>query len=423
MNIHVCGLNYKTAPLSIREDISRAFNQSFSPDEILKYDPDIQEIVFLNTCNRTEIYCVTEKTMDIKLWLGQRLDLPPSILDQHVYGYMNETAIEHILKVGSGLDSLALGEPQIVGQMKEAVFKAREAKTLGETLSKFFEYVFYVIKQVRSRTGLNEKPVSIASIALNVAQQIFSDFSSLQGVFVGVSLMTRLAMKHFYEQGMRKMWVVNRTLEHAQSLAKEFHAQAAPFSELTEILSKAHIVVSATSAPHTVIHKNMLQPSSSTRLAHPLLLLDLAVPRDIDSDIEKLDVFLYSIDDLQQVARQHLASRQSKAVLASTMIRMYTQDYIKKMDEGKASPVISHWREHYQSLAQQELLHATQKLKAGMNPQEVMQRLTHRLTQKFLHTPSMLLKKLGYANEQEKMNVLQELLHLNQNLNPNLNQS
>lgn len=422
MNIYACGLNHKTAPLSIREHIVQLLQQLTTPLQTLHAHPAITEIALLNTCNRTEIYCVTTQKMDIIPWLltliQQSITAPipdkfQSEYKNYLYSYNNEVAIEHMLRVASGLESLVLGESQIMGQLKHAVAQARMLGTLGRTLGKLFDFIFHVSKHIRTETGLNRKPISIASVSLNVAKQIFADFHPLKGVFIGASSINQLAMRHFYEHGMRDMYLVNRTLhKQAKEIAARVQATLVPLADMPQHIFDADIVVSATSAPHYLIEPSTLQQRNTKKLGSKLLLLDLAVPRDIHPGTEQCkNVFLYTIDNLQHVIGQHLAERSSAASVATEMIKHYTDRYIQKIDERRIDPILIGWRQQHQQIALKELAFITKKLSAGMDSHTALQQLAYRLTQKFLHQPTLILKKISTTEASDHPALLEEFFY------------
>jgi glutamyl-tRNA reductase len=411
MIIYACGLNYQTAPLPVREQLAMWLQNLGNPLQTLKHLTKAHGIALLSTCNRTEVYCASESEFPLKEQLLEKLTGHTTVLDSHLYCYQNEHAIEHIIRVASGLDSMVLGEPQITGQLKQAVAQSRHAGLLGDNLSQFFDYALHVGKLVRSETALNQKPLSIASVSVQVAKQIFADLSQVSALFIGVSQINQLALRHFYEHGMRQLWICNRTPSKAWDLAKSVNAGVIELSQIAEKLDQVDMVISATGAPHFLInHANF--PTAKIRRRRPLLCLDLAVPRDICPSLaDRHNVFLYTVDDLQHVIGEHRQARSQAAIIANQMIHTYTNHFIHKLEEKNTHADICAWRSSLEKIAAAELADAQHKLALGTAADDVLQRLTHRLLQKFMHQPTVQLKRLGYDQAFDQFSHLLHLLH------------
>ncbi len=412
MNIYCCGLNYKTAPIGIREQLARELSMMTSPGSGLIEHPHINEVALLSTCNRTEVYCtVSSANKDFDLvncWLGTLA--VPAQFASYMYCHQNNAAVEHLLKVASGLDSMVLGEAQILSQLKKAVAAARSSGTLGGALNRLFEYVFHATKQVRAQSALNVKPFSAASVSVRLAKQIFDDFSRLNVLFIGVSQINQLAIRHFYEQGVRKIWVANRTVSKAWQMASTFGGCALDLNELSGVLAKVDLVVSSTGSTDTILTKQMITNALSGQKQRPILLIDLAIPRDIEPMAAECEnVYLYTIDDLQQVIRDQAAEHQVKAAHAHHLVKAYSDHYQRQIHAEDANSTIKALHEHARQLSQQETDYILRKMKAGMPIEQALDYLTHRITKKLLHMPTKKLRQAAYDGKLSTLNLATEL--------------
>jgi glutamyl-tRNA reductase len=413
MNLYVCGLSHKTAPVVVREEMSLCLSRTPEPLLLLREQTCVQGAVLLSTCNRTEFYCATDQALDVVPWWLNLFQACVPRFAPYLYCYQDNDAVEHALKVASGLDSLVLGEPQIFGQLKQSVANAREHGTIGSQLNHLFDYVFSVCKQVRTSTLLGEKPISVASVSVMLAKQIFADLSALNVLFIGVSEINRLAVKHFCEQGVHQVTIANRTLHKAQELAVECGGKAIALEHWTDALRHADLVVTSTSATQPILTQALVQQALVRQKRRPILIIDLAVPRDVEPAVGDLpDVYLYGIDDLQTVVNEHLGHREQAALQAQHLIKKYSSQYINKLQERSAFATIRSFRNKAEEVRDMELERAIAELKNGKVPEEVLTQLSHRLTSKLLHQPTLSMRQAGYDGDGEKLTFVRKLFGL-----------
>lgn len=408
-----CGLNHKTASLEVREKMALS---PASQDKLL-HDllglPSINEAMILSTCNRMEIYCDMDEPHALLPWLlkHQHPDLEP--LKPYFYTHQGYHGIRHTLRVASGLDSMMLGEPQILGQMKQAYHHACQVGTVKSQLRDTFEYLFSASKRIRSQSGIGNNPVSIAYAAVQLIGQLFSDYQSLRVFLIGSGETASLVAKYLHKNGVRHFCVASRTEENANSLAASFNADAITIGEIPHYLSKADIVISATACPLPFIHKGLVEHALEKRGNAPMFFLDLAVPRDIEPTVAELDnVQLYNIDDLNNLSVQGMKGRQEAAQQAEQMIEKEVDDYIRWHRSLRANKVICTYRDHIQSLALQELDRARAKLAAGIHQELVLEELCERLVNKLAHHPTTGLKQAAKDGREDLFDLTHYLYNL-----------
>ena len=413
--ILVLGLNHKTAPVSIRERIS------FGPDILagalrsLLEHPSVREALILSTCNRTELYSVLDPNQGEPLadWLGKFHGLDPERIAPYLYTHRDREAIAHLLRVASGLDSMVLGEPQILGQVKSAFQSARTAGTVGKLLERLFQHCFSVAKQVRTDTAIGNSPVSIAFAAVRLAHQIFSDLRAQTALLVGAGETIELAARHLEQQGIGRIIVANRTVERAHVLAAQFGGYAISLTELANHLPEADIVISSTASPLPVLGKGTVERALKVRRHRPIFMVDIAVPRDIEPEVGELDdIYLYTVDDLQEVIDEGLRSRQEAAQAAQEIIDFHTEEFLAWLRSLDALELIQDYRKRAEAVRDEVLHAALRRLRAGKPPQEVLRFLAHPLTNKLLHAPSARLRQAGRAGEAEILEAANELFDL-----------
>lgn len=411
MSLLICGINYQTAPLSLREKVV------FTPDNLSDSLTDLvnhtqaKEAIIVSTCNRSEFYCTHAHPIAITDWLQKRQCLSPAAIGPYLYIHRDEEAIRHLLRVASGLDSMVLGEPEILGQVKQAFAHAKTAGTLGTQLQRLFEYVFFTTKQVRSQTAIGAQPVSLIFTALNLAKHIFADLTKLKVLLLGAGSTIQLVAQHFYSANVAQFWVANRTLAHAEKLARQIRGQALSLDKIADYLPYADIVVAATASPLPLLGKGMAESALKIRKRRPIFMVDLAVPRNIEPEISQLeDVYLYTLDDLYAIIQQNLHQRQQAAKEAEAMIEKQVVHYISQQKVLDAAPLIKAYRDNATHLRDTELTKALQLIKMGANPEEVLKRLAHNLTNKLLHTPSTQLRQAAYDDNQALLNWARSLL-------------
>lgn len=415
MSFFALGVNHQTASVELREKV--AFNPE-RLNELLSqqcHHHELNDMVVVSTCNRTEIYAMAE-TADILLnWLAQSNKIDVKQLSNHVYCYENTEAVSHLMRVSSGLDSLMLGEPQILGQVKSALSYSRNVGVVSQQLNQIFEYVFYAAKRVRSETAVGSHAVSMGYAVAQLALQVFSDAAALTVMVVAAGEMNSLVAKHLAEMGVAKILICNRGRERAEKLAQEIahrvDVEIIPFDQLSANLHRADVISSCTGSLHQVIDFKDVKTALKKRRYEQMLLVDLAVPRDIDSKIERLDgVYLYGVDDLQSVIDENLAQRRQAAVEAEIMVNQLVSQLVLQQKINAAADVIRDYREQGEMLQQQELSVALQRIQANEDVEQVLKDFAHRLTQKLLHPTSILLRQAAQEENPSQIQWLREVL-------------
>ncbi len=398
MELLTLGLNHQTAPLVLRERVSfpgEALRTALAELRERLY-PVAPESAILSTCNRTEIYCATHEPQEAKTaisgWLDARHSPVGPALLAHLYALPNGDAVRHAFRVAAGLDSMVLGEPQILGQMKQAARAAHEAGALGSHLHQLFQRSFAVAKEVRSTTEIGARSVSMAAAAVRLARRIFEDLRETHVLFVGAGEMIELAATHFAAQHPKSMVVANRTIDRASRLAQRLGAASLRLAELPERLDEFDIVVSCTASSLPIIGLGMVERATRARRRRPMFMVDLAVPRDIEAEVARLDdVFLYTVDDLgRQVAAGH-ENRRAAVAQAEAIIETRVDAFMQWMSTRRAVPAIRSLHARGEAIRHAELERARRALARGEAPAEVMEQLAHALTAKFLHGPTALL--------------------------------
>lgn len=401
MSILVVGLNHKSAPIEVREKLA------FNPNNIntalslfsQKYQDQGAEIVILSTCNRVELYISsrdnTIKVEDVFSFLADfhKIDVPA--FSPYMYHYNDDRAVNHLFFVTTSLDSMVLGESQILSQVKEAYTTAAMEEATGKILNQMFQQALNTAKIVHTRTTIGKRKVSISSVAVEFAEKIFQDFTGKMVLVVGAGEMCELLLKHLYEEGARTFVVANRTFERAQELANEYHGQAIKYELLGEHLEKADIVISSTSAPHYVIHADQVKEAIKHRRGNPMFLIDIAVPRDIEPEVANIDnVYLYNIDDLQSVVSQNIDERNKEVEKCRVLIEEEVEHFMAKLEEMKIEPAITHLRNHFHTIGKEELTRLRPKLKNLDNEDwEQVVYTMERAINKLLHHPAKVAKQ------------------------------
>ncbi len=402
MVLLACGINHKTAPLAVREQIALAPHQYPAWLGDLIEQPTIAEVAVLSTCNRTELYCDVEQPQHLLQWLAKRCSVTEKMLEPHWFMHQSDQAIKHMLRVACGLDSMLVGEAQILGQVKTAYSQACDCGTLGPELHPVFQHVFATSKQVRTQTGIGANPVSIAYAGVQLTKHIFADFSPLTVLCIGAGNTIHLAVTHLAQLGVKNFIVANRTAARAQLLADHIKGKAIRIGDVPRLLPQVDIIVSATSSQLPILGKGAMEQASKARRHKPMVVLDLAVPRDVEKEVAQLpDIFLYNLDDLQHIVDQNLGHRHDAASQAEVLVDCALQDFLRWQQSLTAVESIRQFRTQMQAQAQQETLKALNALKAGAVPEEVVQQLSKRILNKVLHTPSVRLRKAGYDGRED----------------------
>ena len=405
MALFILGINHRTAPLSVRERVA------FHPEELrhalndLTMDGRVLEAAILSTCNRTELYCQADDVHDVTQWLARSRHLPLCEIGPCLYTHSERVAVRHAFRVASGLDSMVLGEPQILGQMKEAARAAREADALGTILNRLFQQSFSVAKDVRSMTEIGANIVSMAAASVHLAQRIFGDIADQRVLFIGAGEMVGLCATHFAAQKPKEIVVANRTVARGSEMANHHGGTAIRLEELAERLPQFDIVVSCTGSQLPIIGLGLVERAIRLRRHRPMFMVDLAVPRDIEAEVGNLDdVFLYTIDDLAQIVASGVESRQSAVADAEAIIEARVEDFFQWLQTRKSVPIIRALRDNFESMRCHEMEQAMKLLSIGGDPAEILKQFSHRLTNKYLHAPMQALG--GTENERSEMQAL-----------------
>ena len=407
-----CGLNHKTAPLSVREKFALPEAMQDTLLQTLVELPAINEAALLSTCNRTEIYCNTDDPDLIIPWLANQHALPVDAIEPYFYMHHENDGVRHVLRVASGLDSMMVGEPQILGQMKKSYLQGCRIGTVKNNLRRVFPYVFSACKRVRNQSGIGNNPVSIAYAAVQLVGQLFSDFSALNVFIIGSGETSSLVAKYLQQQGVTRFMIASRTRENANQLAATFAGEAIAIGDILHHLSRADVVISATACPLPFISKSIVNHALNQRNHEPMFFLDLAVPRDIEANISELDgAHLYNLDDLQIMIEQGINQRLTAAKHAEQLIDGELDNYIRWHRSLHAKDVICNYRTQMQDLAQLELQRAIQKLSAGQCQYEVLTEFSERLVKKLTHKPTVGLRQAARDDRHELLDLARYLLN------------
>ena len=396
MALHAVGLSHSTAPLDVRERV--AFPPEALPGALrdLRRDDRVREAAIVSTCNRTEIYFTEGEPAPVVSWLAGFHGVAPASLAPHVYALPGDRAVTHAFRVASGLDSMVLGEPQILGQMKRAVREAEAAGAVGTLLNRLFQRTFAVAKDVRTHTDIGSASVSMAAAAAKLAERIFPSIATQRLLLVGAGEMIELAAAHFASRKPATITVANRTLERGERLAQRIGGRAITLAEATARLHEFDIVVTCTASTVPIIGKGLLERVIKLRKHAPLFIVDLGVPRDVEPEAACLDdLFLYSVDDLQVIVRENLSARRDAVAEAERMIAEQTAHFLRWLDGRSAVPTIEALSRHHDRIRAQELARAKRRLAAGEPCETVLESLARGLAGKLLHEPLSALRQSG----------------------------
>jgi len=420
MNLIALGINHNSAAVEVRERVA------FAPEQVSEALCDaceegrVDEVVILSTCNRTEMYAMVpegvppaEKALELIDWMANYHHLSALELQQSAYHFEAAEALQHIVQVASGLDSMVLGEPQIFGQLKSAYAVAADAGTVGNQLSRLFPRVFSIAKQVRTDTAIGENPVSVAYAAVDLAGHIFSDLSDCRALLVGAGETIELVARHLIEAGVSGIVIANRTLGHARELAQQFGAEAVLLAEIPDQLRDADIVITSTGSQLPILGKGAVEDALKARKHRPVLMVDIAVPRDIEAQVAELrDVYLYSVDDLREIVDQNMRSRRDEAGKADQIIAQGVEQYLQEVRSLGAIDSVKEYRKMAESLREQELQRALRGLARGNDPQHLLAQLARALTNKLIHAPTAGLKQASSEGREDVLAHARTLLGL-----------
>ncbi len=415
MTLLAFGINHTTASVEVREAVA------FAPDQITRAlsgvvaSTSASGAAILSTCNRTEVYveaqaCTADHVLD---WMAQFHATDATALQACYYVHHGGDAVRHMMKVASGLDSLVLGEPQILGQMKSAYAAATEAGSMDSRLHATFHKVFTVAKRVRSETAIGENPVSVAYAAVTLAQQIFSNLKNDTVLLIGAGETIELVARHLAEQGLQKMIVANRTLTNAVALAQKFSGQAILLADIPEYLPKADIVISSTASQLPILGKGTVESALKKRKHKPIFMVDIAVPRDIEPQVDDLDdVYLYTVDDLREVIDENMRSREQAAKIAEEIVDDGVTHFERELASLGVVETVKAFRQSIETVRDAELAKALRALETGVDPSEALSQLGRSLANKIMHKPTLHLRKASMRGDMELIKATQLLFEL-----------
>ncbi|MEW6168889.1 MAG: glutamyl-tRNA reductase [Pseudomonadota bacterium] len=415
MALITLGLSHHRAPVEARERV--AFTETDLPNAVtrLRALPGVDEAAILSTCNRTEIIAVTALEEESRLleWWRRERQVPEGYIEKYLYTHRDLSSVTHSLRVAAGLDSLVVGEPQILGQMKQSYSIASEVRALGPVLARLFQHAFAVAKLVRSQTQIGAHPVSVAYAALQMARRIFTDLHSQTALLIGAGEMMRLVGQHLHQHGVGRIIVANRSLERAEKLARDLHGYAISLNDLPSYLGDADLVVSSTAARGYIIDREAMQRAVGARRRKPVFMIDLAVPRDIDPRIAGLeDIYLYSIDDLRDVIVQNMRLREEAARQAEVLIASQAAEFERWLESRDAGATIQAIRSRARASRDEVLDKARRRLASGASPEEVLAFVADTLSNKILHAPSRALRRADAVEQALLLNAARRLFDL-----------
>ncbi|HRL26759.1 glutamyl-tRNA reductase [Alcaligenes sp. SDU_A2] len=409
------GLNHVSAPVSVRERVAFPIDVLKPALDTLRsaFGNGVREAAILSTCNRTEIYCAAEPQVAERLpeWMADFNSLRSAELTPHLYRYNQNEAVRHAFRVASGLDSMVLGEPQILGQMKDAVRAANEAGSLGTLLHQLFQRTFSVAKEVRTQTAIGAHSVSMAAAAVRLAERVFGDLSQAKVLFIGAGEMIELCATHFAAVNPCRIVVANRTQERAETLASRFLATTMKLADIPDRLAEFDVVVSCTASTLPILGLGMVERAVRSRRHRPVVMVDLAVPRDIETEVGRLDdVYLYTVDDLGRLVQRGTDARRAAVVQAEAIIDTQVQQYMHWLSNRAIVPAILDVQHTVDQVRKHELERAQRMLARGEDPAQVLEWLAHGLTQKYVHGPMAELNRSEGAEREQLLDLLPRLL-------------
>jgi glutamyl-tRNA reductase len=411
--IFTLGINHHSAPLAIRERVAFGADKLRHALADLAHSQTVREVAILSTCNRTEIYCVGESTQRVVDWLSAYHQVEHGDLLPYLYQHDQPSTVRHAFRVASGLDSMVIGEPQILGQVKDAMRVAEELGTLGTQLHKLFQRAFAVAKEVRSTTAIGANIVSMAAAGVHLAERIFETVAGQRILFIGAGEMIELCAAHFCADQPKQVTIANRTVERGRVLAERYAGTAIRLDELADHLPQHDIIVSCTASPLPIIGLGMAERAIKARRHRPMFIVDLAVPRDVEEEVGELDdVFLYTVDDLAQIVESGMESRQAAVVEAESIIVQRVNDFIGWLNARDTVPVIRALRDSAERMRRHELEHAMRLLGKGEAPEKVLEQFSQRLSNKLLHAPMRTLNAADGADRAELQAAAERLFHL-----------
>ncbi len=417
MSLLTLGINHTTAPVEVRERVAiNEQNLGHALNKLITV-PQVDEAAIISTCNRTELYCevnhVDQGKQEILTWLNSFHNLSSNDTQPYIYDHLDDSVVRHIFRVACGLDSMVLGEPQILGQLKSAYQDAVQADTLGRNLNQLFQRSFNVAKKVRTNTEIGANPVSVASAAVSLSKNIFGDFKNHSALLLGAGETIELAAEHLKSAGIGKIIVANRSVERAQIIADKVSGHGVSLSYVAEALPKSEIVITATASTLPILGKGLVESALRQRKHKPIFMVDLAVPRDIEPEVAKLsDVYLYTIDDLQNVIEHNLKSRQQAANEAESIIDHEVQEFSQWLRGQGVVDTVRAYRNKAEIQRDEVLEKAQKMLEQGKPTEEILKYIAHTLTNKLTHEPTEALHMAGKKGKNELIDAARILLNI-----------
>ena len=416
MSFLAFGINHKTASVDVREKVAFDLQKIGDALRSLVAEPAISEAVILSTCNRTEIYCTGDNQLSeatLLQWLSQFHGVEANSIGRCSFAFHDQQAVSHVMRVAAGLDSLILGEPQILGQLKSAYASSLQENVITGRLGRMFEHSFSIAKRVRTETAIGENSVSVAAAAVAMARQLFSDFSENTALLIGAGKTTELVARHLKQAGVKRIVIANRTLARAQELSEQVNGEAALLGDIPDLLIESDIVIASTASSLPILGKGAVERALKYRKHRPIFMVDIAVPRDIEPQVGELsDVYLYTVDDLKSVIDLNLKSRESAAREAEILVEQGSEQFMGQLRVSSAGDVLRGFRAHAERLQNLELEKALSALNSGMDAETVVRNLSRSLTNKLIHQPTVQVRKSAAAGQNEAAEWLQTLFDL-----------
>ncbi len=414
MALMALGVNHQTAAIDIREKLVFDYQASVDKARWLVGQGLVTEAVILSTCNRTELYCEGETPSNLlELLIGQR-NLAIELIRPCVYTHLGSEAVRHLMRVASGLDSMVLGEGEVLGQIKKAYTTAANAGTVGKYLGRLFQTTFAIAKQTRTNTGIGVNPISVAYAAAKLSQHIFSDLGKITVLLIGAGELNQLIAKYLVSMGVQEIMVANRTEPHAERLALSFGGKAFGLEKLPEYLGQADIVITGTASILPIVGKGMVERTLRQRKRKPIFMVDLGVPRNIEVEVGELeDIYLYCIDDLQNIVEENKRFRIDAATQAESIIKEAADQFMNWLDAQDSFKMLCAFREKFEQIRDQLLQESLHSLQLGETAETVLKHLAYRLTNRFLHEPTRRLRCASFEKEETLLFLIKDLFELN----------
>ena len=417
MSLVAIGMNHKTASLDIREKFSLDKDESLKILKKLHSMPIIEEVFLLSTCNRTEIYCEIgdlRYVKNISRWLLKQKGLSIREFEGYIYSYSDSSVVKHALSVASGLDSMVIGESQILSQLKNAFNEASHAETIGKNLDRLFQYAFSTAKEVRTDTKIGASSLSIANVAVSLTDQFYDDLLDKNALLIGAGETIYIAAKNLRKKNIKSIFIANRTLEKAEIIAKEVSGTAISLKDIPKHLKDSDIIISAVSGNVPLVGKGAVETALKYRKHKPIYMVDLGVPRNIEAEVKDLpDIFLYTIDNIQELVKKNYNTRKEAAFDAQSIIEARVQEYMNWRNSQSAFSVIKLYRDDCESIRLQCLEKSLSHLKSGKDPESIMEQLSLNITSKLSHKPTLALNKAGQTDNRKLINLICDIFLIN----------